>query len=407
MILNMTHDSLKNFLNKQKIEYEDTEELWSSISEKEHNNMLLYNYKDYLGVPRNNPVIMVCRGLVLTADGDVLCYPFNRFFNDFEAECLPIMWESAKMYEKVDGSLLNVWWAGTQWEVTTRGSFYYNVQDTNFKQLFLKLFSNFEGLNKNNTYMFELVTRQNRIVTHYDEEFVVLLGVRNNTTLKEYSNTDIDVLASRLEILRPNKYDAKDITSCRLLFEGLKDDEEGFVVVDEDFNRMKMKQESYFQLSKIVNLNDQAIYEHVIGVKPADSELIAKLPEVQNKIKRITSERLLVKELILKAFRPIKDLASRKEFAMAVVNSPYKSMLFSLYSGNGIVWNKIKYKVLQDLLPVQPFYVTMSSDELKQKILEHSVGWEAEMVYTSFEEAQSRSITNMIVRDLSEILNLK
>lgn len=397
----MTHRPLKQFLINQNITYEDTEGLWKNISEKEKDGMFLYNYNDAFLVPRDHPVIVKCRGLVLDVEGKVLCYPFDRFFNDFEAECADIDWPTSMLLEKVDGSLINVFFHNEEWRVTTHGSFYPNDSGVNYKEIFKRLFKGFERLNPNFNYMFELVSKENRIVTHYDEEFVVLIGARNRDTLVENDQMSLDMEASILNIMRPLRYESHDIVSSRLLFNGLKDDDEGFVIVDKDFNRIKMKQESYFQLAKIVNLNDQAIYEHVIGVKPVDSELIDKLPEVTDKINEIATVLEGIKKVIYAAFQDVMyfDNGSRKSFAERVRDDPYKGVLFNLYDKKDIAWDKLKWATVKEWAVVKQ----KTKEELLSSLIACSQGWEAELFYSSFNEDEARRITMMIVDEIKEV----
>ena len=85
---------------------------------------------------RDDPIIVQCRGLVLNGDGMIISMPFQRFFNAHEAECDVIDWESAEILEKLDGSMISAWWTGSEWEITTRGSFYPNEHAHNFKETF-------------------------------------------------------------------------------------------------------------------------------------------------------------------------------------------------------------------------------------------------------------------------------
>lgn len=406
--MKMTHKPLQLLLDKLSIHYsEDDDALWNSIKVRENNGCYLYDYKDFLEVAANHPVIRICRGLVVDVNGDVLCYPFNRFFNDFQAECDVVDWNSAVILEKVDGSLCNVWWnrMANEWEVTTRGAFYNDDKELtgpNFKQLFLNLFQWVEHLNKNNTYMFELVTKENRIVTHYDEEFVVLLSVRDNKTLRELPIEDVDKEAAKLGVMRPNKYKATNIVECRLLFEGLKDDEEGFVVVDKDFNRMKMKQESYLQMSKIISLNDQAIYKHVIGDVAIDEELLAKLPEVQERVDSIKKDFETITELVADSYYTLMPFinGNRKNFAEQVRDLPYKGCLFALLDNKEPEWGRMKWKDIKEWLPKKE----LTKEEIINKIIMLSQGWEAEIFYHLYDFQEARELTNFIVEEIKEAL---
>ena len=157
--------------------WEENKLLFKNITHREKCGMHLYNYGVNVLVERNHPVLMKCRGLVVDDDGKVLNYPFERFFNDFEKEKSDIDWSTAQVQEKIDGSLICVFRGNNGCEITTRGSFYPNEQ-AEFDKWFTDKFSNFHLLEKNCCYMFELVSKKNRIVTWYKKEFVALIGAR-------------------------------------------------------------------------------------------------------------------------------------------------------------------------------------------------------------------------------------
>lgn len=324
------------------------EDLKANIRPKEKDGMYLYRYSDKVIVPRNHPVLVKCRGLVLDRDGRVLNYPFDRFFNPHEKESTDIDWETAQIQEKVDGSLICVFYYNGQWQVTTRGSFYPNpLADADFSLLFKEHFTNFDTLKKNFCYMFELVTDENRIVTWYDESFVVLLGIRSLETLLEVPYPIVDIAAKALGVRRPHQYEAKNLEECRQLFSKLKDDEEGFVAVDLDSNRLKMKQDSYLALSKIKMLKDDDILDYVRGLTELDSELLQKDEEIMARMSQIRSEWdefLQILEMIFEGL----NKSSRKEFALGAITYPFKKFLFQKLDGRDVKTVKLSYDELLD-----------------------------------------------------------
>lgn len=319
------------------------QDLKDNIRPKEKNGMYLYRYSDKVIVPRNHPILMKCRGLVLDKGGNVLNYPFDRFFNPHEKESTDINWETAQIQEKIDGSLICVFYYNDEWQVTTRGSFYPNpLADSDFSLLFKELFTNFDSLKKNFCYMFELVTDKNRIVTWYDENFVVLLGIRNLETLIEVPYPVVDITARYLGIRRPRLYEAKNLKECIKLFSTLRDDEEGFVAVDLNSNRLKMKQDGYLALSKIKMLKDDNILDYVRGITELDSELLQKDEVVLARVNEIRSEWEELVEIIQMVFNGLnKD--NRKEFALEALTYPFKKFLFQMLDNRDIRKVKLDY----------------------------------------------------------------
>ncbi len=336
---------------------ETREKLFKNITAHEKNDMYLYNYNKNVLVDRDNCVLMKCRGLVLDKNAKVLNYPFDRFFNDFEKESDDIDWKTAKVQKKIDGSLICVFWNNKKWIITTRGSFYPTPRsDVDYSKLFKKHFTNFKDLDKSICYMFELVTQQNIIVTLYEEENVYLLGARSLIDKREMGKDYLDMMALQLRIKRPKVYDATNIEACKELFNELRDDEEGLVVVDQHFNRIKLKQDSYIRLSKIKELRPQHMFEYVLKINPLDEEYLKKCPEVLEEIEEIKKEWNKKLKMIIKVFDTHSGLDDRKDIAIAIKDYPFKSLLFNMYDNKDIIkvteqygkkvinlkWDKIK-----------------------------------------------------------------
>ena len=304
-------------------------ELMENINVKQKGDMFLYNYNDKFLVPRHHPIIMKCRGLVLREDGVVLNYPFNRFFNPHEMESIVLDWKTANIQEKFDGSLICHFWVKDHWEITTRGSFYPNdYAGAEFDVWFKELFTGFDLLDKNICYMFELITDRNKIVTWYDESFVVLIGARNLRTLQELSQTELDSIAETLNVRRPKKYNMRNLEECKALFKTLREDEEGLVAVDKNFNRLKIKQDTYLQLSKIKMLNNDDILDYVRGKTELDGELLQKDQKVLSRVEEIREEWAELQRFIEQTFNELKTLPTRKEFALHALKFPFKGFLF-------------------------------------------------------------------------------
>jgi hypothetical protein len=141
-----------------------------------------------------------CRGhIVKNVNGvwKTICNPFNKFHNLSEGYC-PIFDKSAFEADlnkltatiKADGSLINVYWDEdvNDWKVSTSGSIEPGkVGDypITFDALFWQIFgeskkSIFSSISKEYTFIFELCSVMNRIVTRYKNDRVYLLAIRHN-----------------------------------------------------------------------------------------------------------------------------------------------------------------------------------------------------------------------------------
>ena len=100
---------------------------------------------------------------------------------------------------------------------------------------------NYCKLDTDKTYIFELISPYKTIVIKYGFTELVHIGTRSNITGEEFN---ID-----LGIKKPKIYDANSLEECIKLAEELNSNDivkyEGFVVVDKDFHRIKVKSPEY------------------------------------------------------------------------------------------------------------------------------------------------------------------
>lgn len=91
------------------------------ISIQEQDGFILFKYSQ-VDSDFSNEVVRECRGLILNAKFKPVCVPFFKFGNYGESYCPDIDWTSARVQEKVDGSLIKVWFYDGKWRVSTNGT---------------------------------------------------------------------------------------------------------------------------------------------------------------------------------------------------------------------------------------------------------------------------------------------
>jgi hypothetical protein len=206
------------------------------------------------------PEVQECRGLILDkANWNVMSLAFTKFFNSEEGNAVKIDWSTAHVLEKLDGSCIqvywdhykNTWFAGTTGTAEGEGEVN-NKLGTTFNQLFwntVKDKYNFDvnKLDKNFCYVFELTTPYNIVVKPHGESSATLLMCRNLTTLEELSFDQLGVVSAYIGIPLVKSYDlnAKDVGALLRTFENMVWHDEGYVVVDAKFNRVKIKNPAY------------------------------------------------------------------------------------------------------------------------------------------------------------------
>ncbi len=285
----------------------------------------------------NLPLVRECRGIILReADYKVVCHAFDKFGNYGESYCPEIDWNTASVQQKIDGSLMKVWYDNDKWHVSTNGTidaFKAELPSCDFNS-YGDLFVNelqhcgeidsFDKLcnylDEDYTYMFELVTKYNRVVVPADnyDGSIYLLGARNNITSEE---DDLQgTLLSQL-LYTPHRYDLHSLKDVQQAAAELPWDEEGYVVCDGHFNRVKIKSPEYIK-AHYMRSNNTITWERLIDVilTGEETEFLIYAAEYKEKL-------LLVKAAISRILKEVKTdienmkpelYESRKDFALEV-----------------------------------------------------------------------------------------
>lgn len=320
------------------------------IKVKSYDDRHVFNYCQ-IESPKTNPVVMECRGLILSDDLEVLCRSFDRFFNLGEAPEITekVDLSRAVVLEKLDGSLVKVYHDGYDWQVATRGTAYAegeNYTGQTFRDLFVKGFgcSSLKELRekfdsrmmKGWTHIFEFTSPDNRIVTPYEEDRMYLIGVRHN---KDFTEIRPEALQSIADLLReevglnvhsPEFFDITDREVLRMAANDLKGLREGFVAYDPgNGQRVKVKSEQYVAVHRIRGeacLTPKRIVELVVTNE--FEEYLAYFPEDQKKFDPYVQSWEEMRKEISEIFETYKGIEDQKEFALKVKHLPYSGILF-------------------------------------------------------------------------------
>jgi RNA ligase len=285
-------------------------------------------------------VTLSCRGLVTDDKGNVAARPFRKFFNIEESKHIPT--SSFDVYEKMDGSLIIVFWYDGEWVVASRGSFTSDQAVAASKIFFDKLDHNFSiGI----TYLFEFTAKWNRIVVDYgDEDNLTLLGAIRTDDETEATYEQLEMIARGANCDVVKRYDGiKDYSTLKGI---IKDNQEGFVVRFSNGDRMKIKGEEYLRLHKIMtNLSTTAIWE-VLSNGGSMDDLLKDVPdEFYQKIKEYEDElSYLFNSIVSDYFIHFWTIQSkvgyvsnnRGEFASLAKQYQYPSILFAMLDGKDI-----------------------------------------------------------------------
>lgn len=202
----------------------------------------------------SNPIVREARGIIFREDNwKCVRRAFDKFFNYGEPNAAEIDWTTAKVQTKIDGSLVSAWFDDEKWHYSTSGTIDAYKASTGdiklptFGDVLEEAFRNngnskkemFEHYaSENACYTFELVSPQTRVVIPYENPDIYFIGRRTMKTERE-ENTKDSIISSFFKT--PKEYDfhsAQDVVDAA---KELPWDEEGYVVVDSDFNRIKIK----------------------------------------------------------------------------------------------------------------------------------------------------------------------
>lgn len=304
------------------------------INEDDNYALLKYNQIDS---DFNQEICKECRGLVIDKNTyEPVALSFYKFFNVQEEFADSIDWESAKVLEKVDGSKMMVWYDdyADKWRVSTSSqldAINAPVADfgITFKDLFDRALLNYifpdnktlyENLNKNICYTFELVTPESRVVVPYKKDALYLIGARDVNSFEELDPNILDI-SKFFKV--PKQFNLSNLKECLNKVEHMSYDEEGFVVVDKYWKRVKIKSPAYVSAHYLKNngVNSRSRILSIIE-KNEQSEFLGLFPEYTDLFNEIETKYKNIKQQMLDAISDVQYL--RREWASN--ENPRKTM---------------------------------------------------------------------------------
>lgn len=299
-----------------------------------------------------NNTTMTCRGLIVNEDtGEILARPFKKFFNVGEPSA-PV-WEQTDwvtVYDKLDGSLGIAYETPDGPAIATKGSFASEqaVKATEFLRTMYPRYQTDDYC----TDLFEIIYPENRIVLDYGtREGLMYLGSVVVETGENYWN---GILMGCYGIPKNHCMDSGYWSEIENTISLDRRNAEGVVVLN-DFTgeRLKMKQEDYLELHKVMTgLNERQLWQWLSQPRYID-DILLDLPEEIHEWAKPVMDGLVDKFLrlkgeVVKAFVESKHM-DRKEFALfnAGKSAVVKGALFAQYDKNHdrvdeIIWKAVR-----------------------------------------------------------------
>lgn len=312
-----------------------------SVTIREKGDYILLKYNQFT-TDMSYRAARECRGCILKLDNSqyiYVCRPFDKFFNYGEEYAADIDWQTARVTEKVDGSLTKLFYDNGQWHLATNGTidaFDAPVGDDeiSFGDIFIRaLGTDIQNLgstlDKSRTYMFELTSPETQVVIPYPDG-VYYLASKDTATGKEYFDTPEFV--SEAKIQYPKRYYIRNLDDVIAAAEMMSKDEEGFVVNDDAGNRIKVKSPEYL-VAAHVRMNGLVTDRRILKLIRNDQldDFLAYAPEQKEKCDKVLQkiEKFCVnaEQTWLKINQ--NEYTSQKDFAEAVMNNPLRAYLFA------------------------------------------------------------------------------
>ena len=294
--------------------------------------------------PKTHPVVMECRSLVLDVEGNLVSRPMGRFFNVGEA--LEITekfdWSNHRLFKKEDGSLTHLFWYHNHWVMTTRstfGEYLMDEQKFTWADLFWSLLDRerVKHLNKRHTYVFELCSLYNQVVTIHEKPKLVLLDIvpRDTVFIRRTQNEHIEAcnyLADFLGVQRPEIYSNKsNPAELKAFVDSMTNQDEGCVAQDHTGLRVKAKNLNWLALAALKN-NNNFYYKDLYDVVLAgnDDDVCANYPQAREKCEKLKALILETKRHLRFVYNELKDISVQKDFALALLKEkcPMSWVLF-------------------------------------------------------------------------------
>lgn len=320
------------------LETHSLQELCDEFSIKVSQNELypeLYvlNYNQ-IDSPKAHPIVVECRSLVLgSVDHDktffVVSRAFDRFFNYSENGYSPDI-SKLTCYEKLDGSLVSVFNYKGEWVYRTKSVIMPTSQINGFDRTWKDLIEDTLEWSEHKpplgtetfTYIFEVVSMENRVVVRYEDDKAYLLAKRHNVT-GEYDTPSVTFST-------PRKYTFSSTEECMGSVKELPNLEEGYVAYNEfGVPVCKIKSPAYLVAHRIKGegLTPKRIRELVV-INEQD-EYLAVFPEDVKYFTNYIESWNGVKYKCIEVMSATANVINQKEFALLVKDYPYCGVLFT------------------------------------------------------------------------------
>lgn len=305
---------------------------------RRHFNLVQFKY-DQIDSDLSDKLVQQCRGIIMDeADNwEIIARPFDKFFNYGEANAAAIDWKTARVVEKLDGTCCFLYYY-EGWHVATLGSADASgpvgMLNETFHDLFWKVFHDKgyvvpETMWSGVTFIFELMTPFNRVVVDHKKSDLKLIGARIPNgdessivgtqgahcfdVVKSFSLQSLDDIAETFKAMNPTE-------------------QEGYVVVDGKYNRIKVKHPGYV---RIHHMKDAFTLRNIVDCvrNGEDVEMVNYFPEHKEIVNTVKNAFFGLIHECTDVYHLAEGARTAKEFAEQVKEFPFSGVLFAVRNG--------------------------------------------------------------------------
>lgn len=333
-------------------------------------NLVMFKYNQ-IDSDLSIKLVQQCRGLILDLDTfEIVSYAFDKFFNYEEPYAADIDWKSCYVTEKLDGSLVKLSRIGDNILWSTNGTIdaykaplveqigciaksfgelaWYAILENYCKARDLSVSGCIDPdivkdwlksiIKPGYTYMFELTSPYNKVVVTWHKTELHFIGCRDNESGQEIFFGDHE-LSKIFDI--PKIFPLRSVDECIKAASELDVNAEGYVVVDKDFNRVKIKSPLYVSIHHLRGENGVMSYKRALEIVKTNevAEVLTYFPEYKSafdELEKRFTEKVAQVEAAWKEFASIKDtLLTRKDQAIWIMShvKEFSGFMFGMLDG--------------------------------------------------------------------------
>lgn len=290
--------------------------------------LVVWNYTEKAQYTKQwDAVTRSARALVLDTDGRVVARSFPKFHNLSEGlhEATP----DFVVFEKLDGSLILLFWYGSTWQTASRGSFS-STQAEVARGLLAG--HDLTLLDRGLCYSFEILYPENRIVVDYGARRELVFLAAFDRAGNEFTNRPEVTEAGFTSAARHDVFDLRNPSAVP--------NAEGYVVRFSNGERVKVKFQEYCRLHKLVaNLSDRGVWEwfkagrsleEVVETDHVPDEWHPWLRRLYSEFQAEHDAKAAEVDLLR---QQVAQLPTRKDMAVALRGQPLSGLVFKALDG--------------------------------------------------------------------------